>query len=86
MGQWFVGSYLLTVRVEAMERSGLLKDITTLLANEKVKVASMKSRSDYKRQIIIMDFDLEVNNVEALARVSKRIEQIKDVMLVKRLG
>lgn len=46
----------------------------------------MKSRSDYKRQIIIMDFDLEVNNVEALARVSKRIEQIKDVMLVKRLG
>ncbi|WP_368073584.1 ACT domain-containing protein, partial [Vibrio cholerae] len=39
-----------------------------------------------KRQIIIMDFDLEVNNVEALARVSKRIEQIKDVMLVKRLG
>lgn len=85
-GSGFVGSYLLTVRVEAMERSGLLKDITTLLANEKVKVASMKSRSDYKRQIIIMDFDLEVNNVEALARVSKRIEQIKDVMLVKRLG
>ncbi len=85
-GSGFVGSYLLTVRVEAMERSGLLKDIPTLLANEKVKVASMKSRSDYKRQIIIMDFDLEVNNVEALARVSKRIEQIKDVMLVKRLG
>ncbi len=85
-GSGFVGSYLLTVRVEAMERSGLLKDITTLLANEKVKVASMKSRSDYKRQILIMDFDLEVNNVEALARVSKRIEQIKDVMLVKRLG
>jgi len=74
------------LRVEAMERGGLLKDITTLLANEKVKVISMKSRSDYKRQLIIMDFDLEVSNIEALSRVSMRVEQIKDVMLVKRLG
>ena len=69
-----------------MERGGLLKDITTLLANEKIKVTSMKSRSDYKRQLSIMDFELELNNVEVLQRISKRIEQIKDVMLVKRLG
>ncbi len=31
------GSYILTIRVEAMERGGLLKDITTLLTNEKIK-------------------------------------------------
>jgi GTP pyrophosphokinase len=81
-----MGSYILTLRVEAMERVGLLKDITSLLANEKVKVLTMKSRSDYKRQIVTMDFELEVNNIEILARVSKRLEQVKDVMLVKRLG
>uniref|UniRef100_UPI000A5F5C68 ACT domain-containing protein n=1 Tax=Grimontia marina TaxID=646534 RepID=UPI000A5F5C68 len=52
----------------------------------KVKVISMKSRSDYKRQLIIMDFDLEVSNIEALSRGARRVEQIKDVMLVKRLG
>lgn len=85
-GRGFVGIYRLTLRVEAMERGGLLKDITTLLANEKIKVTSMKSRSDYKRQLSIMDFELELNNVEVLQRISKRIEQIKDVMLVKRLG
>ncbi|MFV0448425.1 MAG: GTP diphosphokinase [Vibrio sp.] len=85
-GSGFVGSYILTLRVEAMERVGLLKDITSLLANEKVKVITMKSRSDYKRQIVIMDFELEVNNIEVLSRVSKRLEQVKDVMLVKRLG
>ncbi|MGO1298447.1 MAG: ACT domain-containing protein, partial [Vibrio sp.] len=82
----YVGAYILTMRVEAMERSGLLKDITSLLANEKMKVTSMKSRSDYKRQMIVMDFDLEVRNIEILGRVSKRIEQIKDVMQVSRLG
>ncbi|WP_425666073.1 GTP diphosphokinase [Vibrio tubiashii] len=85
-GSGFVGSYILTVRVEAMERGGLLKDITTLFANEKIKVTSMKSRVDYRTQMSIMDFDLEVTNVEILQRVSKRVEQIKDVMSVKRLG
>ncbi|KJY85471.1 (p)ppGpp synthetase [Vibrio galatheae] len=85
-GSGFVGSYILTVRVEAMERSGLLKDITTLFANEKIKVTSMKNRVDYRRQLAIMDFDLEVTNIEILQRVSKRVEQIKDVMSVKRLG
>ncbi|EEX35064.1 (p)ppGpp synthetase [Vibrio coralliilyticus] len=85
-GSGFVGSYILTVRVEAMERSGLLKDITTLFANEKIKVTSMKSRVDYRKQLSIMDFDLEVTNIEILQRVSKRVEQIKDVMSVKRLG
>ncbi|MEF1288615.1 GTP diphosphokinase [Vibrio sp. M260118] len=85
-GGGFVGSYILTVRVEAMERGGLLKDITSLFANEKIKVTSMKSRVDYRTQMSIMDFDLEVNNVDILQRVSKRVEQIKDVMSVKRLG
>ncbi|EGA68012.1 GTP pyrophosphokinase [Vibrio sinaloensis DSM 21326] len=85
-GSGFVGSYILTVRVEAMERSGLLKDITTLFANEKIKVTSMKNRVDYRKQLSIMDFDLEVTNIEILQRVSKRVEQIKDVMSVKRLG
>tara|TARA_Y100001960_G_C14728267_1_gene856056 strand:+ start:11 stop:1822 length:1812 start_codon:yes stop_codon:yes gene_type:complete len=85
-GSGFVGSYILTVRVEAMERGGLLKDITTLFANEKIKVTSMKSRVDYRKQLSIMDFDLEVTNIEVLQRVSKRVEQIKDVMSVKRLG
>ncbi len=85
-GSGFVGSYILTVRVEAMERGGLLKDITTLFANEKLKVTSMKSRVDYRRQLAIMDFDLEVTNIEVLTRVSKRVEQIRDVMSVKRLG
>ncbi|MDN2482042.1 GTP diphosphokinase [Vibrio agarivorans] len=85
-GGGFIGSYTLTVRVEAMERGGLLKDITSLFANEKIKINSMKSRVDYRSQMSIMDFDLEVTNVEVLSRVAKRVEQIKDVMSVKRLG
>ncbi|EOE4684972.1 GTP diphosphokinase [Vibrio vulnificus] len=85
-GSDVVGSYMLTVRVEAMERSGLLKDITTMLANEKIKVISMKSRLDYRTHLNVMDFELEVTNIEVLTRIMKRVEQIKDVMSVIRLG
>ncbi|MGO2507935.1 MAG: GTP diphosphokinase [Vibrio hibernica] len=79
------GLYVLTIRVEALERVGLLKDISTLLSNEKIKVNSMNSRTDYKRQITIMDFHLDVHNVEILNRIVARVEQIKDVLRVKRL-
>ncbi|EIU7057669.1 GTP diphosphokinase [Vibrio vulnificus] len=85
-GRDVVGSYMLTVRIEAMERSGLLKDITTMFANEKIKVISMKSRLDYRTHLSVMDFELEVTNIEVLTRIMKRVEQIKDVMSVKRLG
>ncbi len=85
-GRDFVGIYILTLRVEALERSGLLKDITTLLANEKLKVTSMKSRNDHKRQLSVMDFDIEVKNIDLLSRIISRIEQIKDVVMVKRLS
>ncbi|MGO2498682.1 MAG: GTP diphosphokinase [Vibrio litoralis] len=84
-GSGFTGLYILTIRIEALERGGLLKDITALFANEKLKVSSMNGRTDYKRQIAIMDFNLEVQNVEILSRIIARIEQLKDVLRVKRL-
>ncbi|MCG7499075.1 GTP diphosphokinase [Vibrio sp. Of7-15] len=85
-GGGFVGSYILTLRVTAMERTGLLKDVTTLLANEKIKVSGMKSRTDYKKQLSVMDFDLEVTNIDILSRVITRVEQIRDVVTAQRLG
>ncbi|AAW86575.1 GTP diphosphokinase [Aliivibrio fischeri] len=85
-GSGFVGSYILTLRITAMDRTGLLKDLTTLFANEKVKVSGMKSRNDYKKQLTIMDFDLEVFNADIVGRLITRVEQVKDVMEAIRLS
>lgn len=84
-GRGYVGAYILTLRIDAMERTGLLKDIATLLANEKAKVTSMRSRNDTKRHALVIDLDLEVTNLEILSRIQTRIEQLKDVVAVKRL-
>ncbi len=78
-GGGYIGSYQITVRVSASERSGLIKDLNSVLTNEKVKVSGMQSRVDYKQQMSIMDFDLELSDLEVLGRVIARLEQVKDV-------
>ncbi|WP_087023781.1 GTP diphosphokinase [Thaumasiovibrio subtropicus] len=81
----FSGRYKITVRVLANERSGLLKDLTTTLANEKITVSGMKSRFDNKKQLAVMDFEIELEDLDTLGRVLKRIESLRDVAQARRL-
>ncbi len=57
------------VRVVANDRSGLLRDITTILANEKVNVLGVASRSDTKQQLATIDMTIEIYNLQVLGRV-----------------
>jgi len=84
-GYGFEGNYSVTLRVVANERSGLIKEITSLMANEKIKVNSMNSKVDFKKGVSILDFNLELPNVEVLARVTKRLEDTREVVEVSRV-
>jgi GTP pyrophosphokinase len=73
------------VRVIANDRSGLLRDITTILANEKVNLLGVSSRSDTKKQLATIDIDIEINNQLVLSRVLAKLNQLTDVIDAKRL-
>ncbi|MOA54261.1 GTP pyrophosphokinase [compost metagenome] len=73
------------VRVVANDRSGLLRDITTILANEKVNVLGVASRSDTKKQLATIDMDIEIYNQVVLGRVLAKLNQLPDVIDAKRL-
>ncbi|OCG06618.1 GTP diphosphokinase [Gilliamella sp. wkB178] len=79
-------SYTMITRVVANDRSGLLRDITTILANEKVNVLSLSSRSDTKQQLATIDMDMEIFDQDSLNRVLNKIKQLPDVIEAKRLG
>lgn len=79
-------SYVIVMRIVANDRNGLLRDITTILANEKVSVLGVSSRSDVKQQIATIDMDMEIFNHDALARVMSKVNQLPDVIEVKRLS
>ncbi|MDR0806490.1 MAG: GTP diphosphokinase [Enterobacteriaceae bacterium] len=85
-GDCYSSGYSLVVRVIANDRSGLLRDITTILANEKVNVLSVASRSDVKKQMATIDMEIELYNLQVLDRVISRINQLPDIIEAKRFG
>lgn len=77
--------YSLTLRLEALDRSGLLKDVSTLLSNEKVNVLGVNSMSNIKTQTAIIDLNLEIHTSDNIARIQNKLKQLKDVLQVRRL-
>ncbi len=66
------------IRVKAYDRDGLLKDVSTLLADEKINMS--KVRVDVNRSnTAIFDLIIEVRDVEHLSRVLDRLEGLNNV-------
>jgi RelA/SpoT family (p)ppGpp synthetase len=84
-GETYSPGYSLTLRLEALDRNGLLKDITTLLSNEKVNVLAVNSMSNVKKQSATIDLTLEVQNSEEIGKLIGKLQQLKDVSEVRRL-
>jgi GTP pyrophosphokinase len=84
-GESYSAGYSLVVRVTANDRSGLLRDITTILANEKVNVLGVASRSDTREQLATIDMTIEIYNLQVLGRVLGKLNQVPDVIDARRL-
>ena len=76
-------TYPIAIRVEAYDRTGLLSDISQVVAENKVNIlaASVAVGGDH---IAIVRATLQVASVSQLSRVLGRIEQLKDVVTVSR--
>ena len=74
----------MVTQIVANDRSGLLRDITTILANEKVNVLVLISRSDMKQQLATIEVDMEIFDQDSLNRILNKIKQLPDVIEAKR--
>lgn len=84
-GERYDGGFNLNLRILASDRSGLLRDITTVLANEKIRVLGVRTQQDNKKRLITMDLQIELNNVEMLSKILARLTVLEDVIEAKRL-
>lgn len=84
-GESFDGGFRLSIRITANDRSGLLRDITTILANEKISVLGVNTRLDNKKQLAMMDLEISLNNVQILSKILARLAALDDVIEAKRL-
>ncbi len=77
-------SYALTIRIEASDRSGLIRDISSALANEKVNVLNMNVNTVDSTQTAIFVMQIEVHDLQGTNKVLSKLHQIEGVHSAKR--
>ena len=83
-GQENEKTYPVGVEVIAYDRSGLLRDISSVLANESINVLSVETHSIAKSHMAKMNLTLEVSDLEILSRILSKITQLPNIVEAKR--
>ena len=71
------------MRIEAWDRVGLLRDVTTVIAEEKVNMAGVRTNEHGDRTVTVR-VTLETSGVDQLMRVLAKLEMVRGVMAVTR--
>jgi len=77
--------YPVNIQVEAWDRVGLMRDITVIVAEEKVNITSLVTRNQSDRTTN-MELTMETRGLAQLSRLLKKIESVKGVIRIVRIG
>ena len=83
-GESAAGVYPVDLSLHAFDRAGLIRDITSVLADEDANVINMKSRTDRKSMQVIMELSLEIRDLPTLSTAITKLEQLANVVSVRR--
>jgi GTP pyrophosphokinase len=76
-------SYPVSIRIEAWDRDGLLRDIANVVAEEKVNMPAV-SATTYPDRTATIRATLDISTVDRLSRLLSKLEAIRDVLSVSR--
>ena len=76
-------SYPVSILIEALDRVGLFRDISTVVSAEKVNMTRLSS-VEHGDGTTSIHITLEVNNVNQLGRLFSRLEKVHEVTSVSR--
>ncbi|HEU0116088.1 MAG TPA: bifunctional (p)ppGpp synthetase/guanosine-3',5'-bis(diphosphate) 3'-pyrophosphohydrolase [Thermomicrobiales bacterium] len=82
-GDYGQDTFPVTVHVRAWDRVGLLKDVSTLLADERVNIVSVLTTTHDDRTVTLL-VTVEVEGIGQLSRILRKLEGIRDVYEVRR--
>lgn len=78
-------TYPVDMLIQAYDRTGLLHDVSALLANERVNVTSVNTSSNQGENTASMQLTVEVESLERFGRLMTRIAQLPNVISAKRV-
>jgi GTP pyrophosphokinase len=77
--------YMVDILIKAFDRSTLLRDVTSLLSNEKAHVFSLQTEIDKHENLSQIKITMEIDGLNSLSRMLDRLRQIPNVVETRRL-
>lgn len=78
-----IRTYPVSVRMRAYDRDGLMRDVSTLLANEQISVSSLNVST--KNSLATFDMVVGILDINQLSRILNRIEALPNVLEARRV-
>ncbi len=77
-------TFMVDIHIHAADRKGLLRDISSVFSNAEIDVLGVKTHSNRRKEIADMRFSVEVRDVSQLSHILEKLDQIPDVLEVRR--
>jgi GTP pyrophosphokinase len=77
-------TYPVDIQIEAFDRPGLLRDITSVVANEKINMSRVYVTTKKKEHKARLAATLEIANIDQLSRILALLSQLPNVVEVRR--
>ena len=78
--------YPVDIAIKAYDRQGLLRDVTSLLASERINLTNVNTQSDRLGNVAAMQFTLEIESLSDLGRVLTKLGQLPNVIEASRVS
>lgn len=78
-------TYPVDMLIQAYDRTGLLRDVSSVLANERINVISVNTQSNQGENTANMQLTVEVESLERFARLMSKIAQLPNVVSARRV-
>lgn len=76
--------YPVDIDISAYDRTGLLRDVSLVLADSEVNVTAVNTQSDQKDNQAHMQITVEIDSLSKLGRVLNKLNQLPNVLTVRR--
>ena len=76
--------YLAPITIIAHDRAGLLRDVAAVVVDAGINMTSVTSTTNPSLQKAIISATLEIDSVDQIDRIFKRLRQVKNVVSVSR--
>lgn len=77
-------TYAVEIIIEAYDRYGLLRDITTCFDNERINIIALNTASDKRKNTVDMLVTGEIRNIDELSRILTKLNQLPNVASARR--